>query len=456
MSLTKTVGLFAGTTLVLSGVAFASTEADNAALQQIAELKAEIAAMKAANGENWLTEQRAAEIKGLVQDVLADADTRSSLQGQGATSGWDNGFFLASADGNFRLNIEGGAQVRFSLNHRDDQTQFEETTNWGFGLRNVELAFSGHIVDPSWQYRVGIQFYQGNEQPDADGSAQTTDVWILKDFGGLYIRAGQFYAPFSRERMLSDYNLQFVDRSNTAYVFGLGRTQGAEVGYISDAFRVAAAYTNSLSNDAYANGAYYPPANAPLSDFAVSGRAEIKFAGTWKQFEYQQSFRGEEFKFLVGLGGYYQNGRNNYTPGVDGGGNNYGFVVDAAAGFGGFNLYGAWYWVEDDGFTNQAIDSTTNGLLVEGGFFLTDDIELVGRWEYGDLDNLVPLDLQSTFGVGVNWYFMRNRLKWQSDVNYAYQSMGTDGFAVSSNGWYGDAPGANGQWLIRSQISFNF
>jgi hypothetical protein len=32
----------------------------------------------------WLTEQRAAEIRGIVTDVLADADTRSSLQGSGA------------------------------------------------------------------------------------------------------------------------------------------------------------------------------------------------------------------------------------------------------------------------------------------------------------------------------------------------------------------------------------
>jgi hypothetical protein len=455
MSLTKTVGLFAGTTLVLSGVALASTEASNDTLQQeLNSLKAEIAAMKQANGENWLTDQRAAEIKGLVQDVLADADTRSSLQGQGATSGWDNGFFLASADGNFRLNIEGGAQVRWSLNHRDDQTQFEETTNYGFGLRNVELAFSGHIVDPSWQYRVGMQFYQGNELDGADGSAKTTDAWILKDFGGLYVRAGQFYAPFSRERMLSDYNLQFVDRSNTAYVFGLGRTLGAEVGFISDAFRVAGAYMNSVSESAYSMDGYYPPANSPMADFAVSGRAEIKFAGTWKQFEYQQSFRGEEFKLLAGIGAYYQNGRNNYIAGQEGGGDNWGFVVDAVAGFGGFNLYGAWYWTKDDGYTVQGIDSDTNGFLVEGGFFLTDDLELVARWEYGDLDNLVPLDLQSTFGVGVNLYFLRNRLKWQTDVNYAYHSMG--GFAVSSNGWYQDVPDADAQWLIRSQISFNF
>ena len=119
MSLTKTVSLFAGTTLALTGAAFGSTEANNDALAQINELRAEIASLKAQNGENWLTEQRAAEIKGLVQDVLADADTRASLQGGGSTAGYDNGFFIASSDGNFRLNINGGASIRWSLSNRD-------------------------------------------------------------------------------------------------------------------------------------------------------------------------------------------------------------------------------------------------------------------------------------------------------------------------------------------------
>jgi hypothetical protein len=138
MSLTKTVSLFAGTTLALTGVAFGSTEANNPAgdaLAQINELRAEIASLKAANGENWLTEQRAAEIKGLVQDVLADADTRASLQGGGSNAGYDNAFFVSSSDGNFRLNINGGASLRWSFNNRSFDVApgaAEEENNWGF------------------------------------------------------------------------------------------------------------------------------------------------------------------------------------------------------------------------------------------------------------------------------------------------------------------------------------
>ena len=102
MSLTKTVGFFAVTTLAVGGAAFGA-EQNNETLAQIAELKAEIAQLKGAQGGQWLTEQRAAEIRGIVTDVLADAETRSSLQG--ATSGYNGGFMLASSDGNFSMKI---------------------------------------------------------------------------------------------------------------------------------------------------------------------------------------------------------------------------------------------------------------------------------------------------------------------------------------------------------------
>ena len=57
---------------------------------RIAELEAKMAQFT--NGDTWLTEQRADEIRGLVQDVLADADTRASLLQSGTSAGYDDGF----------------------------------------------------------------------------------------------------------------------------------------------------------------------------------------------------------------------------------------------------------------------------------------------------------------------------------------------------------------------------
>ena len=142
MSLTTRYGLVAGTTaLAIAGTAFGGVESDNDALAQIAELKQELAELKQQDGQDWLTEQRASEIRGIVQDVLADADTRTSLQNSGAMAGYNNGFFLASPDGNFKLNVQGFMQVRWTLNEAGDQE-----TQWGFENANTYLDFSGNVL----------------------------------------------------------------------------------------------------------------------------------------------------------------------------------------------------------------------------------------------------------------------------------------------------------------------
>lgn len=475
MSLTKTVSLFAGTTLALTGVAFGSTEANNPnngdALTQINELRAEIASLKAQNGENWLTEQRAAEIKGLVQDVLADADTRASLQGGTSNAGYDNGFFVSSSDGNFRLNINGGASIRWSFNKRSFDVGTGDEKNWGFQSRHAAVMLTGHIVDPSWKYNVSFGFFDASgdyNQSTFGGEAYLTDWYVLKDFGGWYFKAGQFVSPFTRERALSDYGLQTLDHSNSSYVFGLGRTQGIEVGCISDWFRFAGAFSDGIGRySPTQNNDFLPPGASPSSDFAVSGRVEGKFGGTWSQFEDDQSWRGEEFGFLVGLGGYFQSGRNgnaNFAyPGTDG--SEYGFTADATASFGGFNVTGAlFYTTADSDFSGGGGDSDNYGAYVQAGFFLSDEFELVGRYEYGDLGELggvLDNNLQSVITIGANWYFAKNLCKWQTELSYSLLPMDSAAFAIGGNGWYTDGTNANGesedgQFVFRTGITVSF
>jgi hypothetical protein len=475
MSLTKTVSLFAGTTLALTGVAFGSTEANNSlngdALAQINELRAEIASLKAQNGENWLTEQRAAEIKGLVQDVLADADTRASLQGGTSNAGYDNAFFIASSDGNFRLNINGGASLRWSLSNRDFVGAGEQT-NWGFQSRHANVILSGHIVDPSWKYNVSFGFFDASGDyfgSTFGGEAFLTDWYAMKDFGGWYLKAGQFVAPFGREASLGDYSLQTLDHSNSSYAFGLGRTQGLEVGCLTDWFRSAVAFSDGVSPFSVTqNNGYLPGVDpaSPASDFSLSGRFEGKLAGTWAQFEDDQAWRGEEFGLLIGAGGYYQSGHTGdplFNGGAGAEGSEFGLTVDATASVGGFSVTGALYYTQQDSEwitgAGGAGDFENYGAMVQGGFFLTDEFELVGRWEYGDFGKTPGANIQSTFLVGGNYYFAKNHCKWQTEVGYAFHSMGA--FAVGGNGWWVDGVDANGnaedgQLIFRTGLTVSF
>src|SRR5687768_4659856 len=120
--------------VVLSALALAADATSVAYAQQseptvadlrslVADLQDQVDNLKAQNDQNWMTEKRAAEIRGLVQDVLADADTRASLLQSGAVAGYDKNFFISSADGNWLLKVTGQVQVRFNFNIQDSATE---------------------------------------------------------------------------------------------------------------------------------------------------------------------------------------------------------------------------------------------------------------------------------------------------------------------------------------------
>ena len=63
--------------------------------------------------------ERRAEIRAIVQDVLADAEDRISFQDDAVIPGWKKGFQFRSPDGNFLLKVGGQLQVRYVLNHAE-------------------------------------------------------------------------------------------------------------------------------------------------------------------------------------------------------------------------------------------------------------------------------------------------------------------------------------------------
>ncbi|MCZ6542464.1 MAG: hypothetical protein O6768_02245, partial [Planctomycetota bacterium] len=157
MNLTKRVGCLAGAAaLVLTGGSFADTTSQETNQQlraRLADLESRLAAVE--KGDNWLTEQRANEVRGLVRDVLADADTRASLLAQGMTAGYDNGAVIASADGNWLLRTNILMQQRFIINSQSAATgAATDEDRWGFETTRARLTFSGNVVSPDWFYKL--------------------------------------------------------------------------------------------------------------------------------------------------------------------------------------------------------------------------------------------------------------------------------------------------------------
>jgi hypothetical protein len=439
MSLTRTVALIGATSLAIAGSAFGAD--DNDALAQIAELKAELATLKAQSGEQWLTEQRASEIRGLVQDVLADADTRTSLQGAAMVGGHDGKFFLASADGNFRLNVQGQIQVRWVMNSRDTLN-----TEWGFENRRTKLDFNGHVVDDSWRFRVKFEF--GND----GGNGLLDEAYIDKVLdNGFSIRVGQFKAPFLREELVSSKYQLAVERSLLNEAFNQDRSIGAQLTWESDMFRVMAFYGDQIRTG-QAAGSRGITWNANTTSFAGAARAEWMVAGSsFKQFDDFTSKPGEEFGALIGAAILYED--YNAAGNAAGAGKALGVTVDATVDFGGANLYAAFIWND---YKNTIGDNTNPwGFLIQGGIYVTPEVELFGRYEWGDLD--VPNGADSTklsvFTVGGNWYLNQN-VKFTTDWGYAFRTISP--FASGGAGYLPDVPDKDGQWVLRAQLQLIF
>jgi hypothetical protein len=440
-----------------------STDGTVAELRDLVrDLQTQIDDLKAQNNQDWLTERRAEEIKGLVQDVLADADTRASLLQNGAVAGYDKNFFLSSADGNWLLKIAGQMQVRFVYNHQDFPGN--DNDRWGFENRRTKLRFFGHVVDPSWQYLVLGAFDRDDaaipSPPSGDpadtGNFLLDEAYITKDFGnGWKARVGQFKAPFLREELVSSARQMAIERSLMNEEFNQDRVQGIEAGWRGDHWGFAAAYSDGFYPSGL--GTDNTPWQLEDTEYAFTGRGEFLVFGDWKNTEDFEGWRGGENLLLLGAAAHYQvdeygtSGPNPFdgaTIEVE----NLGITGDVTLKFSGVGIYGAVVYrnLDSDGGT----DLEQFGFVIQGGVFVTEEVEVFARYEWGDADTPGIEDL-SVITAGVNKYWAKHNLKWQTDVGYGLDPVRSI-WSTSSAGWRTDPAGEDGQLVVRSQIQLLF
>jgi hypothetical protein len=483
MVLTTRVGLLAGAAaLTLTGVAPADST------EEIQDLKARIAELETKlGGDDWLTEQRAEEIRGIVHDVLADADTRASLLSSSLQAGYDNGFTISSPDGNYLLRVNGQLQVRWLMSSRDegglpiDDTGAQGssrastlraqarniqaaspgtaagTDEWRSGFENTrtKLWFSGHVFSPQWKYMVELA---ADREDSSDGDIGLLDAYIMYDFeNGITARAGQFKQPYSRESMIDARYQLTIERSLLDSFYTAGRSQGLWVDWTSDAIRAFGTLTNGFNQT---NMTW----NTEDTEIAFVGRLEVMLSGMWEQFNDATSRQGEETGILIGGG--FQWEREEYGSSASAGGNDLeaetiGFTVDGTIELGGANIFAAFNYRDLKEDADTTLGSVSQwGFLVQGGFFLTPEIEIYGRYEYSDPDfpdspaGAYSLDDLSVLTFGGNYYFNDN-VKFSADFGYSLQRV-EDIFADNRAGWLSDTGGGSGQWIIRTQVQLLF
>jgi hypothetical protein len=452
-------------------------------------LRRELSQLRAESGEHWLDERRAGEIRALVHDVLADADTRSSLLQDGLMAGWSpgRGFFLTSADNRFLLRIEGQMQVRWVYNYHDQPDRHIH----GFENTRTRLAFGGHVFQPELEYYVRGEFARDRMSPESTaagatrsprGGMQLLEAYIRYHLNDEWsLRFGQFKLPFTREFLMSSARQLAVERSVVSDNLSMGWSQGIEGRYWSGPWRASLAFSDGAEQRhagqaaSAGAGAFQvatidmtgPRNQAALTrdvEYALTGRVEHLLAGTWDQFGDFTSPMHESFGMLLGLAGHVQRSE----LGVPGSPRFlwYGYTVDASMEWGGANAFLA--------FTHHYIDNPTFninvfGFVAQGGFYVTPKWEIFARYEFGDWDIQGPSGPDNPFLIdlhiitaGFNYYIDGHDAKWTTDIGVGLgrvadgwaRSIGADRPAITS--WRIDGQDADPQIVFRTQFQLLF
>ncbi|MAE64894.1 MAG: hypothetical protein CMJ18_11550 [Phycisphaeraceae bacterium] len=253
-----------------------------------------MAELKASQDGDWLDQRRAEEVKTLIRDVLADAETRASLMEGGATAGHNGeSFFLASDDGGFLLKIQGLLQMRYVASFQDRESLSEDEISeiagefgdledfvasalsdgvvddegeFGMEIPRAKIIFSGHIADPRLQYV--IEFVVDFNDNSVLGDWMTISYELMD---GVTAWIGEDKIPFLREEITQPWNLQAVDRSYMNEFFTMGVGQGVGVMIAGDVVFNAPVNLHVMINDGFRSG----DGSTAVNPFTQSGFSQI-------------------------------------------------------------------------------------------------------------------------------------------------------------------------------------
>lgn len=394
--------------LGLAGV----VNADEALRQEVAQLRQEVATLKGQQNTGLLDQRRAEEIKGLIAEVLSDADTRASLMADGAVAGHDGtSFFLSSVDGSQRLNVWGQIQFRYLFNFENANDDDEEDE--GFQMRRTKLGFNGHVTaGKKWDYEVIIALDRG------DGNAFFEDVKFGTELAdNLRIDAGKFKLPFLREELISSRRMLTVERSSVNEFFTLNRAEQVQLSWKSDMMKLAVAVSDGSNSE-------FSDIGADAVEFAITGRADIKLQGDWTQAGDTTAWSNQPTGIFLGAAAHYEMGDGN-----NGGSADYlAWTVDGSFESGGLGIFAAIAGGHTDNDPGTGTpDRDMLGIVVQVSYNFNDTIEPFVRGEW--LDDDIADDEALLITAGFNYYVSQNHnAKFTLDVLWFM-----DGDVVTAN-----------------------
>ena len=254
-------------------------------------------------------------------------------------------------------------------------------------------------------------------------------------------------APLLREELVASQYQLLVERSNVNYFYTASRVDGVALDYLGDQFHVMA----MLSDGMRTGGSVWSTQD---TDFALTARVEWLAMGNWDQFHDFTSPNGSERGVMVGGALHYQTSEDVGTPGAP----DTDVLVltgDVSVEYDGWNAFAALVYTSVD-FPTPTLDVDQTAIVVQGGYYLSDNWELFGRYEWSDFDLVtVPVtqDL-SIFTIGATRYFSGHNAKWTTDIGIGFDEVSVA--PANITGFRVDDVGEDGQVVIRSQVQIMF
>lgn len=314
------------------------------------------------------------DVRAVVAEILAGAESRSSLIESGSAGHETQKFFVAGKG--LRLTIGGILQTRYILNFRE-QSPGTDGFDTGFQRRRLKLSLSAEI-EGGWRGDVTARFL-------SSGEAETETLAIVKSFEeGWQVKLGQFRTQLVREEGIVDSRQQAVERSVSAFVFGQGYPQGVEVSSTGDRVRFLGVFSDGLRSE----NTDFDAAQRREAEYALTARVDLLLGApkAWKRFDELSPRRGGEVGALLGGAVHWQQSPNTSDVN-DTDRNVFEYTADVLVQGDSWNVFGAFIGrltqfrgsVPEVGFREH--DANDFGSVVQGAWRVGENWDVFGRWD---------------------------------------------------------------------------
>lgn len=366
----------------------------------------------------------AGTVFGWTRPAVAQASPSDEAEPSLLESASGKGITVTSADESFSMTVRARVQIRETVTVADDEAKND------LNVRTVRLHVLGNVLSPEVRYAIQLAFGPGEFDPTSP--SPIFDAFI--DFQHLRdaeLKVGQYFVPFDRARTNRESSLQLVDRQQMVTELNLDRDVGVTLH--SQDFLGTGVLNYALG---VFGGSGRNRTGEEQMGFLYTARLGVRPMGPFDDDSEGDLKRLDDPRLSVGVAGAYNQNtnRNRSTLGSTyqlGTFDYFHAAADAVLKFRGLSVLAEALYRKSpqdsrtglvDGEPLTEYTRSGWGYLAQAGYMLTDELEVVGRYDElfalgsTDPELIAFVDAQGReTGLGLNYYLNGHLFKVQAD-----------------------------------------